>query len=291
MGNLNREIRRTNNLLRSIKRTILQLRDWLSDISEKIHRQAMIEDPADQSLTDLLLCYMEIRKEERADWSRGGQMKGTSNDLKKVSQTIAYLREHHIETVDALDKRIRELEESSENFKKRINENKGNIREIDKLLNAIDTVKRTEPVKQKYDSIHWKSRREKFYAENAKDLKAYYAAMKIVEANRDLLPVNRKEMRAEQQSLVSENEKLNGFLEGVKEDLKQLREVKRCVDKVLPEKEETGPVKDTAQRGIKPEAERRSVLGRLAEKQQESKQRERQRQPERTRKRQQNMEL
>ena len=35
--------------------------------------------------------YMEIRKEERKDWTRAGQNRGTSQDLKAVSEALSYL--------------------------------------------------------------------------------------------------------------------------------------------------------------------------------------------------------
>ncbi len=42
---------------------------------------------------NLLMKYMEIRKEERKDWTRAGQNRGTSQDLKAVSEALSYLRQ------------------------------------------------------------------------------------------------------------------------------------------------------------------------------------------------------
>ena len=44
-------------------------------------------------LPNLLMKYMEIRKEERKDWTRAGQNRGTSQDLKAVSEALSYLRQ------------------------------------------------------------------------------------------------------------------------------------------------------------------------------------------------------
>ena len=46
--------------------------------------------------------YMEIRKEERKDWTRAGQNRGTSQDLKAVSEALSYLRQKGLSTVEGL---------------------------------------------------------------------------------------------------------------------------------------------------------------------------------------------
>ena len=46
---------------------------------------------------------MEIRKEERKDWTRAGQNRGTSQDLKVVSEALSYLRQKGLSTVEDLE--------------------------------------------------------------------------------------------------------------------------------------------------------------------------------------------
>ena len=47
--------------------------------------------------------YMEIRKEERKDWTRAGQNRGTSQDLKAVSEALSYLQQKGLSTVEDLE--------------------------------------------------------------------------------------------------------------------------------------------------------------------------------------------
>ena len=51
----------------------------------------------------LLRDYLNLRKAERSDWSRDGQQKGTTDDLKAVSKAIIYLKEHELFTLEDLD--------------------------------------------------------------------------------------------------------------------------------------------------------------------------------------------
>ena len=46
---------------------------------------------------------MEVRKAERSDWTRAGQNRGTSKDLKAVSEALSYLRQKGLSTVEDLE--------------------------------------------------------------------------------------------------------------------------------------------------------------------------------------------
>jgi len=282
LGDWNREIKRLNNLRRAILEAIKSLKEWLNDIGEKIRREAMIEKPEDQNLADVLACYMEIRKDERADWSKAGQNKGQIHDLKRIAHSIAYLRENDIATVAAFKQKLDEINERSNELRSAIRNNDKKIGDIDSLIDAIDTVKRTETVHQKYETIHWKSRKEKYREEHADELKAYARAIRIVNANQDKLPINRKAMRNEQKELQKLNEELTAELESIKAETEELKQVKYYVQQAVPE--ELG--QDVSRPGKKP-----SVLALYAEKQKLVDERERQKQRESQHERKQNMQL
>ena len=67
---------------------------WITELGEK--RKELLAQKAEEEATllpNLLMKYMEIRKEERKDWTRAGQNRGTSQDLKAVSEALSYLRQ------------------------------------------------------------------------------------------------------------------------------------------------------------------------------------------------------
>ena len=93
IGNLNREIRAANRLMKSIRQLIQNLKGWITELGEK--RKELLAQKAEEEATllpNLLMKYMEIRKEERKDWTRAGQNRGTSQDLKAVSEALSYHR-------------------------------------------------------------------------------------------------------------------------------------------------------------------------------------------------------
>ena len=98
IGNLNRDIKAANRMMNAIRSTIQNLRNWIADIVEAT-KEAFAETEAQAKNTspDLVLLlrdYLNLRKAERSDWSRYGQQKGTTDDLKAVSKAIIYLKEH-----------------------------------------------------------------------------------------------------------------------------------------------------------------------------------------------------
>ena len=93
IGNLNRGIRAANSLMQSIRQLIHNLEGWITELGEK-RKELLAQKEAEEAtlLPNLLMKYMEIRKEERKDWTRAGQNRGTSKGLKAVSESLSYLR-------------------------------------------------------------------------------------------------------------------------------------------------------------------------------------------------------
>lgn len=110
IGNLNRDIKAANRMINAIKNTISGLREWIADILEA--RKEILAEPEAEKQNDspnlaiLLRDYMDLRKEERRDWSRYGQQKGTTDDLKAVSQAVIYLKDHDLYTLEDLDEAL-----------------------------------------------------------------------------------------------------------------------------------------------------------------------------------------
>ena len=82
IGNLNREIRAANNLMKSIRQLIHNLKGWITELGEK-RKELLAQKAAEEAtlLPNLLMKYMEIRKEER-------------NRYKKQKKKVARIHTH-----------------------------------------------------------------------------------------------------------------------------------------------------------------------------------------------------
>ena len=103
IGNLNREIRAANRLMKSIRQLIQNLKGWITELGKTEGAACTKGGGGSDILPNLLMKYMEIRKEERKDWTRAGQNRGTSQDLKAVSEALSYLRQKGLSTVEDLE--------------------------------------------------------------------------------------------------------------------------------------------------------------------------------------------
>ena len=90
--------------MKSIRQLIQNLKGWITELGEK-RKELLAQKAAEEAtlLPNLLMKYMEIRKEERKDWTRAGQNRGTSQDLKAVSEALSYLRQKGLSTVEDLE--------------------------------------------------------------------------------------------------------------------------------------------------------------------------------------------
>ena len=92
IGNLNRDIKAANRMMNAIRSTIKSLRDWIADILEAT-KEVIAENEAEKknaspNLAVLLRDYLNLRKAERSEWSRYGQQKGTTDDLKTIGTSL-----------------------------------------------------------------------------------------------------------------------------------------------------------------------------------------------------------
>ena len=69
-------------------------RKLTADIEEAFAETEAQAKNTSPDLVILLRDYLNLRKAERSDWSRYGQQKGTTDDLKAVSKAMIYLKEH-----------------------------------------------------------------------------------------------------------------------------------------------------------------------------------------------------
>ena len=103
--------------MNAIRSAIRNLRNWIAGIMEATKEVfAETEAQAKNTSPDLVLLlrdYLNLRKAERSDWSRYGQQKGTTDELKAASKAIIYLKEHELFTLEDLDAALQGMSEKS----------------------------------------------------------------------------------------------------------------------------------------------------------------------------------
>ena len=239
IGNLNREIKAANSLMKSIRQLIKNLKGWIAELSEK-RNELLAQKAAEEAvfLPNLLMKYMAIRKEERRDWTRAGQNRGTSQDLKAVSEALSYLRQKGLSTVEDLEAFLESSGKSAADYRNQMKPKEARSKVIDGILASRTDCKECKPVYEKYQKMFFKKTKEKFKQEHP-EVARYEKAAAYLAKHPDDKDSTQNELQEEQEKLLSEIAELKEPLTEVQADLKKLRDIRYWVRKATPGTEES----------------------------------------------------
>lgn len=306
LGDLNRDIRAANSLMQSIGNRIRSLKAWVTELNGrmKLFLSEMASAP-EPGLAELLFKYLSAREDERDGWSGISKIKGLSNDVMKVQHSIDYLNAQGISTLDDLDRRLDAAKEKSAGIRKTVKSHESKIKNLTGIITAHETCERLKPVMDAYGKIWFKGKKEKYANEHKDDLAAYRKAARYLKQNRlePDSPIEKAKLLAECGQHREAIQAQQAELESVQADLKEMKDVRYFISKVLPEQEKAGTEKSvtepatkiakTKRHAPKPEPqERESVLAQLRQKQQAQKNRDQNREtPGQTTNRKKEMEI
>lgn len=286
-GEMNRNIKAANRILREIRRLVRGLKDWIAELKER--KAALLEalaearaQASEPTIPQLLARYMEQRGEERADWTSKGKLKGAVSDFNKVQAAMEFLRQKEISTVETLDRQLDRISETAVAIRDSMRKAERRIKDIDPLLSHIGNYEKYKPVYREYAAIGWKKQKEKFEEAHRGELDAYRAAARYVKTHLPGTSYSRKELEAERKDLAAALPGKREELEAVQADVRTLRDVRHWLNQVLPPEQ----YRQTAEPGKKPSI----VEGLKGREQRIRQEKEKRQQPPRTQK-QQDMEL
>ena len=286
-GELNRNIKAANRILREIRRLVRGLKDWIAELKER--KAALLEalaearaQASEPTIPQLLARYMEQRGEERADWTSKGKLKGAVSDFNKVQAAMEFLRQKEISTVETLDRQLDGISETAVAIRDSMRKAERRIKDIDTLLSHIENYEKYKPVYREYAAIGWKKQKEKFEETHRGELDAYRAAARYVKTHLPGTSYSRKELEAERKDLAAALPGKREELEAVQADVRTLRDVRHWLNQVLPPEQ----YRQTAEPGKKP-----SIVEGLKGREQRIRQEQEKRQQSPRTQKQQDMEL
>ena len=220
----------------SITTTVRGIGAWLDELRKAVSRQQIIECPDDYPLSEVVSAYLDMRKDGRETWNRYAQEKGAVHDLKDGFKAVSFLSNHELYTVGQLGRYIAETQRTFSKIKAESAAKERRIRDIDALFNVIQTIREMKPIQQKYESIHWNGKREKFKTEHGDELnrlqKAIWLREKLVKSLGLASPLDKEQriaLKAERTRLEAEREALLPKLEEVKADTTlNLKDIQMC---------------------------------------------------------------
>ncbi|MDK7802042.1 MULTISPECIES: MobQ family relaxase [Aerococcus] len=242
-GDINREIKKQNELLKNIGNEIKKITSWLAGFKDKLKES--YREYKDQSkkqienesglfnLYEYLSFYQEMQENNRAELSFYGKRNKAIYDLKRYASGINYLRENKIKTISDLQGHIKTLRSKNSEIYKTIKENSQKIEDLNKCLAYAKTVRKTKATYQEYESK--KIFKENFYKNNQKEIDQHIRARNLIEKISGKKNLREKEWLGEIKSLEDEISKLNTESEKIRERYKEINHIKYAVEVVNEE--------------------------------------------------------
>ena len=122
LGNFNRAIEEHNREKMNLLELIEKLKSVIMEIAEKL-RRLKTNSQREPTLPEIMLDYLEIRKNGRSDWRFYAKQNCSIKDLKEVSSAIVFLNNHNIIKLEDYQKLI-ESANRRESLRKKIEEGK-----------------------------------------------------------------------------------------------------------------------------------------------------------------------
>jgi len=242
-GDINREIKKQNELLKNIGNEIKKITSWLAGFKDKLKES--YKEYKDQSkkqienesglfnLYEYLSFYQEMQENNRAELSFYGKRNKAIYDLKRYASGINYLRENKIKTISDLQGHINTLRSKNYEIYKTIKENSQKIEDLNKCLACAKTVRKTKATYQEYESK--KIFKENFYKNNQKEIDQHIRARNLIEKISGKKNLREKEWLGEIKSLEDEISKLNTESEKIRVRYKEINHIKYAVKVVNKE--------------------------------------------------------
>lgn len=282
VGNLNREIRAVNAMIRFLKDTILKLTSWLADLRQAIKEIEM--EPEEIYLVDLLNRKFDQRANERfLTWRNSHAVKKAgSADFKRFVAIVNYMRQNNVLTVGDLETRLSDIHSREQSLREGIRKGGRRMKEIETILATAKRRSELDPIHDKYKKMHFG---KKHYADKYKDeLDEWKRCNRYLYARFADARCDTKALSREYASLQSEIKEKTEQLSPIREELDMLCDIQWLVKDLLPElepeKKELSPErKEEKRRNLAPnrEEKKQSVTERLHEKKDLVQEREEQR--------------
>lgn len=227
-GSLNRWIRATNALLKDLRRKVKTLMGWIGEVREELSK------PQAPTLADLLGAYYDTRN--AGAWSN----KGKVGNLQKFADTVSYLTEQKLFTVDDLEARVTSHNERMTALKEGMDSKQARVKELQDLLEQAGRYRELKPIHDQMNAIHRQGQRDKFKAAHEGELRQFYMARRKLEPH--FTPEGRLPLakwKTEYGKLQQKYQEEYTAYKPIREDLMKLYQVKSVVDSASRQQEQT----------------------------------------------------
>lgn len=232
-GELNRNIQKANRLIREIRAQVGKLKEWLSELLGA-RETAPEQPPKSPDLASLLMKYLSVQREKSRKYSQSWQQQHAAAELKTIAQTVNYLSEHGISTLDELDAALSSVSEQADAIRVGMKTAEQRMKELQKLIEYGKNYTKHKPVHDQLKKLKngWTVKRDKYEEAHRAELALWEAANRYLHAK---LPKETKtlpiaEWEQEYADLKEQRDGEYGKLKEARAEVGELQKIRKCVE-------------------------------------------------------------
>ena len=239
-GDINREIRKHNNLVKEIKARLVEINSWLGNLITalqerydhyKQEKKEELENKAELfNLYEYISIYHEIQGEKCKHLNPYASNKKLGADLKRFSKARIYLQDNNLETIVDLQEKIVELQSQNRKTSRAIKAKTIRIDNLNKYLVYADVIKENKPI---FDN--WKGKKifkESYFKQHQASIEKYQRERAYLEKQTGSSVVRVKEWTKELNLLEADIERLIQEKGNIKKEFEQINHIKYAVKTV-----------------------------------------------------------
>lgn len=239
-GNINREIKKHNSLVKAIKERISELTSWIGSLIGNLqakydeYKQEKKEEYESEAelfnLYGYISIYHDLQGEKARKLNPYASNKKIGADLRRFSKARIYLKDNKLQTIADLQEKIFELAKQSKKISSDIQEKTQRIKDLNQCLICSDIIKENKKVYQEYKSKTLF--KDSFYNSHKKEIDRYLRARKTIEKFTGTSSIKLNEWEKEITKLEKEIETLNKDKIKIQDEFKQIDHIKYAVKTV-----------------------------------------------------------
>ncbi|HEL0614624.1 TPA: MobA/MobL family protein [Streptococcus equi subsp. zooepidemicus] len=239
-GNINREIKKHNSLVKAIRERISELTSWIGSLlgnlqskydEYKQNKKDELENRAELfNLYEYISIYNDIQGEKTKNLSYYGQIKKGNADLKRFVKAIYYLKDNDLKTIVDLQGKIFELAKQSKKISSDVQAKTEKIKSFNQCISCASFIRENKKIYQEYKNKT--ILKESFYKSHKEEIDKYKMARKTIEKFTGTSAVKINEWEKEIIKLEKEIEVLNEDKIKIQDEFKQIDHIKYAVKTV-----------------------------------------------------------
>ena len=240
-GNINREIKKHNSIVKAVRERIAEITSWLNDFTKVLfdkyeqYKQEKKEEYENKVelfyLYEYISIYYDLQGEKARKLNPYASNKKISADLNRFSKARIYLSDNRLQTIADLQGKIIELQGKNKNIYQDIKAKTQRIETLHQCLVYADIIKENKQVFEE-----WKSKtflfKDSFYNAHQEEIDKYQRAKGRIEKLSGESALKPKSWKKEIESLESETSKLNKQSQSIKDEYEQINHIKYAVKTV-----------------------------------------------------------